>query len=195
MRLTALVLVAATAGLLQWVSLPSSQPVGEAEMTVATTEPIEPVMLVNLSSQPDVGPGDEPHDPGPTPTPEPTIAPPPAEAVEAATNHDELRQRATLTEAEVREILNAAGFEGDVLEEAIRVAWGESRWRPAVRGDGGNAYGLFQIHPEVWVAGGVCDGPYEALLAALPNARCARLILEYEEVRGYPRWANWTVKP
>lgn len=160
-------------------------------MATPTVEPIEPVMLVNLSSQPDVGPGDEPHDPGPTPT----LAPPAAETVEAATNHDELRQRATLTEGELRDVLSAAGFDGLLLEEALRVAWGESRWTPSVRGDGGNAYGLFQIHPQVWVGGGVCEGPYEALLEALPNARCARLILEYEAARGYPLWSNWTVKP
>lgn len=119
----------------------------------------------------------------------------PKPLIEAATARVS-SQGGQLTESEMRALLAEAGFSGDLLEQALRVSHGESvGWQPAIKGDGGRAYGLFQIHPAVWVDSGVCEGPWESLLEPLPNARCARLILDYEAARRYPLWSNWTVKP
>ena len=119
----------------------------------------------------------------------------PVSVVEAASARVQA-QGGTLTESEMRHVLAEAGFSGDLLEQALRVSHGESvGWQPAILGDGGRAYGLFQIHPAVWIGGGVCEGPWPSLLEPLPNARCAKLILDYEAARRYPLWSNWTVKP
>ncbi|MGE3463869.1 MAG: hypothetical protein AB7I04_18325 [Pseudomonadales bacterium] len=132
---------------------------------------------------------------------EPELAPLPAAGVVAAASPAAVVSALPapaavyLGEAEMREVLAAAGWPaGADLEEALSVSHGESiGWQPTITGDGGLAYGLFQIHADPWA--GYCGIPVEALLTAAGNARCARLIFEYEQARGYPRWSNWTVKP
>jgi len=101
----------------------------------------------------------------------------------------------SLTDAEMRAVLTEAGFEGVLFEEGLRVSFGESvGWQPRIMGDGGRAYGLFQIHADPWA--GWCGVTPEQLLDPLINARCARrIVTEYEVPRGYQRWANWSVKP
>ncbi len=101
----------------------------------------------------------------------------------------------SLTEAEVVAVLTVAGFEGVLFDEALRVSFGESvGWQPRIMGDGGRAYGLFQLHADPWA--GWCGVTPEQLLEPVVNATCARrIVTEYEEPRGYPRWSNWTVKP
>lgn len=100
-----------------------------------------------------------------------------------------------LTEAEVRAVLTVAGFEGVLFDEALRVSFGESvGWQPRIMGDGGRAYGLFQLHADPWA--GWCGVTPEELLEPVVNATCARrIVMEYEVPRGYPRWSNWSVKP
>lgn len=101
----------------------------------------------------------------------------------------------SLSEAEMRAVLTVAGFEGVLFDEALRVSFGESvGWQPRIMGDGGRAYGLFQLHADPWA--GWCGVTPEELLEPVVNATCARrIVTEYEEPRGYPRWSNWTVKP
>ena len=99
----------------------------------------------------------------------------------------------SLTEAEMRAVLAEAGFDGTLLEEALRVAWGESRWSPYAVGDSGRARGLFQLHADPWAR--YCGIAPEALHDARENAKCALMVLGYEQSRGYQRWANWSVKP
>lgn len=101
----------------------------------------------------------------------------------------------SLTEAEVRAVLTVAGFEGVLFDEALRVSFGESvGWQPRIMGDGGRAYGLFQLHADPWA--GWCGVTPEELLEPVVNATCARrIVMEYEVPRGYPRWSNWSVKP
>lgn len=102
---------------------------------------------------------------------------------------------AVLDEGQARAVLAAAGWPaGRDLEEALRVSYGESvGWQVGIIGDGGRAHGLFQIHLQPW--GAYCEMTSEQLLTAVANARCARLIFEYEQARGPGRWRNWTVKP
>ena len=99
----------------------------------------------------------------------------------------------SLSEAEMRAILADVGWQGIDLEEALRVSWGESRWSPYAAGDNVNSLGLFQLNRTTWPP--YCGIGVEALYDARENAKCALAVFRYEQARGYPRWANWSVKP
>ena len=102
-----------------------------------------------------------------------------------------------LTETEMRLVLVLAGWPGtlpgEVIEQALRVAWGESRWSPEATGDRGLARGLWQIRIDSWLA--FCGVEADWLYEPVTNARCALAILEYEAATGGPLWRNWAVQP
>lgn len=90
----------------------------------------------------------------------------------------------------MRALLVAAGFDGELLEQALRVAWCESRYRPGA--SNGRDFGLFQLDP-LWAAwAGV---PVEALFDPLTNARVARLVVDYDRATGGPDWRQWQCSP
>lgn len=51
----------------------------------------------------------------------------------------------SLTEADMRAILTATGWPVELHDQALTIAWCESRYRPGAVGDGGNSLGLWQI--------------------------------------------------
>lgn len=98
-----------------------------------------------------------------------------------------------LTEAEMRDILLRAGWPESLHNEALAVAWCESRWSPGVVGDGGDSVGLFQLNLATWF-------PYAGEDASqwadpLVNARVAWATYQYDIGRGYSPWKQWTCKP
>ena len=112
-----------------------------------------------------------------------------------------------LTLAETRVILYAAGYEGELLDDAVAiVACEQGRWYEYSNGvpeseiwfpwlsigDGGEAVGLFQIH-SLWVWWWYDESgqqlsrhdPYE-------NALLARRINEYDMARYGTPWQQWS---
>jgi len=105
---------------------------------------------------------------------------------------------AQLTEPQVRAVLSEAGWSGRRLDEAVwisfcEVSLGTPYWHTDKRGDGGIAYGLFQIHwfPERgwdgWGlpavrAGYITEAEYLLPDDPIVNAKVARYIVES---RGY----------
>lgn len=51
-----------------------------------------------------------------------------------------------LNETQMRAVLWQAGWPPEWHDEALAIAWCESRWQPGATGDGGAAHGLFQVH-------------------------------------------------
>lgn len=98
---------------------------------------------------------------------------------------------ATLAEPRLRAILHAAGWPETELDQALRVAYRESRWRPRAvnRYDpSGGSFGLFQINGW-WTTYGASDVgeslDRELALRPLYNARYAyRMWLKY----GWKPW-------
>lgn len=103
---------------------------------------------------------------------------------------------AALSEAQMREVLTEAGWPLDLHEQALRVAWGESRWRPAATN--GVMLGLFQISdaqrgwPGWWQHYGFDSARYAE---PVENARLAWLVYQYDIARGQAPWSQWEVKP
>ena len=102
-----------------------------------------------------------------------------------------------LSEAEMRDVLTAAGWPVELHDAALRVAWCESNYRPAATGDHGLALGLFQIHIRSswqgwWEAFGFDQTRYAE---PVYNAQLAWRIYQYEQERGYPPFANWSCRP
>lgn len=89
-----------------------------------------------------------------------------------------------LTEAQMRAVLWAAGWPPELHEEALTIAWCESRWRAGAIGDNGAAYGLYQIHARdtAW------RSKAQALGDPLDPVVNARLALHIYELRG--RWGG-----
>ena len=55
-----------------------------------------------------------------------------------------------LTRPEMLHALDVAGWSVPYWNQALAVAWCESRWQPAARGDNGAAFGLLQVHQDPW---------------------------------------------
>lgn len=51
----------------------------------------------------------------------------------------------SLTEADMRAILTATGWPVELHDQALTIAWCESKYSPGAVGDGGNSLGLWQI--------------------------------------------------
>ena len=107
-----------------------------------------------------------------------------------------------LGDAEVRALLSATGWEGAILEEAVRVFCGygnsrfpsgESRCIPSAIGDRGNSLGLAQLNGATWAP--YCGVTQAALFDAETNLRCARAVYQYDLDRGHAPWTQWTIKP
>lgn len=92
----------------------------------------------------------------------------------------------------VRDWLVAAGWEGELLEEAWRVALCESGHTADARGDSGGSLGLFQLNPLWFFYAGV---PLEQWADPIVNARVALVTYWYDVGRGYAPWTQWTCKP
>ena len=138
--------------------------------------------------------GDRDSHDGPVPNPVGLVAPPLDESgrVYAATIPDEWP--AQLTETQMRAALAEAGFTGARFEEGLAISFCESSlgtpyWHRQVRGDGGLAYGPFQIHwfpvPgwEAWGlpavrAGYITEAEYLEPEHPIVNAKVARYIVE-----------------
>lgn len=99
----------------------------------------------------------------------------------------------TLTEAEMRAVLTEAGWPAEWHDDALAIAWCESRWSPYAVGDGGNSRGLFQLNVATWFAY-AGEGP-EMWADPLTNARVAWAVMGYDAGRGYERWRQWSCKP
>jgi hypothetical protein len=107
-----------------------------------------------------------------------------------------------LSDAEIRALLSATGWDGALLEEAVRVfcgygneRWpnGESRCIPSASGDRGNSLGLAQLNGATWAP--YCGVTQAALFDAETNLWCARKVYQYDIDRGHAPWAQWSVKP
>lgn len=142
------------------------------------------------------------HAPWPTPAAVPVFTvmgspePEPPTLAEDAVAGAVARTRAhggALTEAEMRAVLAEAGWPAGLHDEALRVAWCESRWSPYAVGDGGNSRGLFQLNVATWFAY-AGEGP-EMWADPLTNARVAWAVMGYDAGRGYERWRQWSCKP
>ena len=103
---------------------------------------------------------------------------------------------AALSEAQMREVLTEAGWPEELHTQALRVSYGESRWRPAVTN--GVMLGLFQISdrqrgwPGWWEYYEINSALYAD---PVTNARLARLVYLYDIHRGQEPWSQWQVKP
>lgn len=84
----------------------------------------------------------------------------------------------TLTEAEMRAVLTEAGWPAEWHDDALAVAWCESKWSPYAVGDGGNSLGAWQLWRGWWAAAGE---DLEQWADPLVNARVA---LYVRSVRG-----------
>jgi hypothetical protein len=82
---------------------------------------------------------------------------------------------AQLTEAQMREVLRLAGWPDELADEALAVAWCESRWSPGAVGDGGSSLGLFQLWGGWFGAVGL---PLERWADPVVNAAAALRVLE-----------------
>lgn len=60
----------------------------------------------------------------------------------------------SLTEADMRAILTATGWPVELHDQALTIAWCESRYRPGAVGDGGNSLGLWQLWTGWFAAAG-----------------------------------------
>ena len=107
-----------------------------------------------------------------------------------------------LSDAEIRALLSATGWDGALLEEAVRVFCGygnarfpngESRCIPSASGDRGNSLGLAQLNGATWAP--YCGVTQAALFDAETNLWCARKVYQYDIDRGHAPWAQWSVKP
>lgn len=96
-------------------------------------------------------------------------------------------------EAALRETLTEAGWPVELHDEALRVAWCESRWETDALGIGGTARGLFQIHLSPWFP--YAGEPAESWADPLVNARVGWAVYQYDISRGQPAWTQWTCKP
>ena len=78
------------------------------------------------------------------------VAPEPVKTEVAVDPLDKYRGAKTLTESELKDLLQAVGFEGKALRTAWAVAMKESNGRPKAHNDnvntGDNSYGIFQIN-------------------------------------------------
>lgn len=99
-------------------------------------------------------------------------------------------------------VIISAGFDGELVQEAMNLSWCESDWLPTKLGDNGAAKGLFQIHwrYETERIPGMFHGwqPWASEVHAFPdhlwynpvaNARLAYLIYQRDG------WKQWTTKP
>lgn len=111
---------------------------------------------------------------------------------------DEFRNAKTLTESELKELLEAVGFEGKALRVAWTVAMKESNGRPkAYNGNvntGDNSYGIFQIN----MLGSLGEDRREKfdlasnkqLFDPVTNAEIA-----YFMTGGGKDWSSWKINP
>ena len=86
-----------------------------------------------------------------------------------------------LSRGDVREVATAAGFRGQQLEQAVSIAWCESRFNVHATGQA-DERGLWQIHP-VHLRDNPAWYSYDVVL----NARAA-----YELSSGGRNWRPWT---
>lgn len=84
----------------------------------------------------------------------------------------------TLTEAEMRAVLTEAGWPAAWHDDALSVAWCESKWSPYAIGDGGNSLGAWQLWRGWFEPAGYSVGQ---AFDPLVNARVA---LYVRQVRG-----------
>lgn len=111
---------------------------------------------------------------------------------------DEFRNAKTLTELELKGLLEAVGFEGKALRVAWTVAMKESNGRPVAhngnRNTGDNSYGIFQIN----MLGSLGEDRREKfdlqsnkdLFDPVTNAEIA-----YFMTGGGQDWSSWKVNP
>jgi len=111
---------------------------------------------------------------------------------------EKFREAKTLSEAELKELLKAVGFEGKALRTAWAVAMKESNGRPrAHNGDlstGDNSYGIFQIN----MLGGLGEDRRDKfdletnkeLFDPVTNAQIA-----FYMTGGGVDWSSWKVYP
>ena len=100
--------------------------------------------------------------------------------------------RQTVEQA-LRNVLAEAGWPEDLHNQALSVAWCESRWITDALGIGETARGLFQIHLSPWFA--YADEDPAEWSAALVNARVGWAVYQYDLSRGYAPWTQWECKP
>lgn len=106
--------------------------------------------------------------------------------------------KARLTEYEMRAVLAAAGWPQLLVEDALAVAWCESKWSPSAIGYAGDYYGLFQLWSgwAVW-AGAAADAAAASavLLSPVENAEIALMVsLRDSVINGY-HWTQWECRP
>lgn len=116
------------------------------------------------------------------------LAPAPTAGVAYAAQASE-----SLTEADMRAILTATGWPVELHDQALTIAWCESRYRPGAVGDGGNSLGLFQLNKDTWFTYAGEDP--EQWADPLVNARVAWATYQYDIGRGYVPWKQWSCKP
>ena len=96
---------------------------------------------------------------------------------------------AQLTESQMREVLRLAGWPDGMADEALAVAWCESRWSPGAVGDGGSSLGLFQLWGGWFAAVGL---PLERWADPVVNAAAALRVLERRgRWGGAGGWSCW----
>lgn len=106
-----------------------------------------------------------------------------------------------LTEEGVRDHLLRAGSPEEWIEPLVRIAWCESKFRPAAVGDGGNSLGLYQIggeryEPSYWQGWFLYFGVAEDQWAdPLVNTRVAIMIANYSVTRGQSPFSQWSCRP
>lgn len=124
--------------------------------------------------------------PAPQPTPPPAaIAPPPAPAVTAPTPVGRY-----LSSDEVRAAAIAAGWPANLVEDAVNVAWCESRFHNGA--EYGGALGLMQMMPFWFSEAGLNPDQWSDPVVNLKAALFA--FREHERNHADP-WGPWTCKP
>jgi hypothetical protein len=97
-----------------------------------------------------------------------------------------------LTRAEMLAVLEVAGWPEELREQAMAVAWCESRWSPWALGDGGSSRGLMQL----WLGWFAWAGEDPTRwMDPVVNARVALRVVERDLALGRDAWAQWSCRP
>ena len=88
-------------------------------------------------------------------------------------------------------LLYAAGWPAELHEQALTVAWCESKFSPAA-GDHGQSLGIFQLNALWFRYAGVDVSLWSD---PLTNARVAWVTYNYDLSRGQRAWQQWSCKP
>ncbi|MEM4723627.1 MAG: hypothetical protein QXP01_01285 [Candidatus Hadarchaeum sp.] len=98
----------------------------------------------------------------------------------------------SLTASELRLVLEVAGWPPELIDDAMEVAWCESRWSPYAVGDSGRSLGMFQLWNGWYEWAGYSAEQYGDVVV---SAATAAKVAERDMALGRGPWHQWSCKP